>query len=73
MPISRVIDKRLVLDSLAFGIGWSISGICPDPGLVLVGAGNLHGMVFVAATLLGMGIFELLERYRAHYARQQDG
>ena len=62
MPTSRVIDKRLVLGSLAFGIGWGLAGICPGPGLVLVGSGNAQGMVFVAAMLVGMGIFELLER-----------
>lgn len=62
MPTSRVIDKRLVLGSLAFGIGWGLAGICPGPGLVLVGSGNPQGMVFVAAMLVGMGIFELLER-----------
>lgn len=73
LPTSRVIDKRLVFGSLAFGIGWGLSGICPGPGLVLVGTGSLHGMVFVAAMLLGMAIFELLERYRARQAKQQDG
>lgn len=62
MPTSRVIDKRLVLGSLAFGIGWGLAGICPGPGLVLVGSGNTQGMVFVAAMLVGMGVFELLER-----------
>lgn len=65
LPTSRVIDKRLVLGSLAFGIGWGLAGICPGPGLVLVGTGSLHGIVFVAAMLLGMAIFEFLERYRA--------
>ena len=64
MPTSRVIDKRLVLGSLAFGIGWGLAGICPGPGLVLVGSGNAQGMVFVAAMLVGMGIFELLERHK---------
>lgn len=69
LPTSRVIDKRLILGSLAFGIGWGMAGICPGPGLVLLGAGNLHGMVFVAAMLLGMGIFELLERHRASHSK----
>lgn len=62
LPTSRFIDKRLVLGSLAFGIGWGLAGICPGPGLVLVGAGSLEGVVFIVAMLFGMGIFELLER-----------
>lgn len=69
LPTSRVIDKRLILGSLAFGIGWGIAGICPGPGLVLVGTGNLHGVVFVLAMLAGMGIFEMLERYRVRHSK----
>ncbi len=65
LPASRVIDKRLVLGSLAFGIGWGTAGICPGPALVLLGSGSVKGMVFVAAMLLGMGIFEILERNRS--------
>jgi uncharacterized membrane protein YedE/YeeE len=65
LPTARVIDKRLVLGSLAFGIGWGMAGICPGPALVLLGTGSSKGIVFVAAMLLGMGIFEILERYRS--------
>lgn len=68
LPTSREIDRRLVFGSLAFGIGWGIAGICPGPGLVLVGTGSLHGIVFVVAMLIGMGVFELLERYRANHS-----
>lgn len=64
LPTARVIDKRLVLGSLAFGIGWGMAGICPGPALVLLGTGSSKGIVFVAAMLLGMGIFEILERSR---------
>ncbi len=64
LPTARVIDKRLILGSLAFGIGWGMAGICPGPALVLLGAGSSKGIVFVAAMLLGMGVFEILERSR---------
>ncbi len=64
LPTARVIDKRLILGSLTFGIGWGMAGICPGPALVLLGAGSSKGIVFVAAMLLGMGIFEILERSR---------
>ena len=64
LPTARVIDKRLILGSLAFGIGWGLAGICPGPALVLLGAGSSKGIVFVVAMLLGMGIFEILERSR---------
>ncbi|CAN5386732.1 YeeE/YedE thiosulfate transporter family protein [soil metagenome] len=62
LPTSRVIDRRLVVGSLLFGIGWGMAGFCPGPALVAVGMGEAKALVFVAAMLAGMGIFELLER-----------
>lgn len=62
LPDARHIDRRLVGGSLLFGAGWGLAGFCPGPALVALGMGELKAMVFVAAMLLGMGVFELLER-----------
>lgn len=62
LPASRNIDRRLVFGSVLFGIGWSVAGFCPGPALVALGMGELKALVFVAAMLVGMGIFEFLER-----------
>ena len=64
LPTSRQIDRRLVGGSLLFGIGWGIAGYCPGPALVALGMGQLKALVFVAAMLAGMALFELLERRR---------
>mgnify|MGYP000063305250 CR=1 FL=1 len=61
LPASRDIDRRLVGGNLLFGIGWGIAGFCPGPGLVALGMGEVKALVFVAAMLAGMGIWELLE------------
>jgi uncharacterized membrane protein YedE/YeeE len=61
-PSTRVIDRRLVLGSLAFGVGWGLAGFCPGPALVGLGIGEIKALVFVVAMLVGMGLFELLER-----------
>ena len=58
------IDRRLVAGSVLFGIGWGIAGFCPGPGLVALGMGEVKGLVFVAAMLTGMGVFELLNRHK---------
>jgi uncharacterized membrane protein YedE/YeeE len=63
-PAARAIDRRLLGGSLLFGIGWGIAGFCPGPALVALGMGEVKALVFVAAMLAGMGIFELLERRR---------
>ena len=60
-PTSRLIDKRLVIGALIFGIGWGLAGICPAPAFVLLGTGSIKGVVFLIAMLIGMGIFELTE------------
>ena len=65
LPTSRTIDRRLVAGSIVFGIGWGLAGVCPGPGLVVLGAGRSEGIVFVAALLAGMAAFELLERRSA--------
>lgn len=61
LPSVRHIDRRLVVGSALFGIGWGIAGFCPGPSLVALGMGEVKALVFVAAMLAGMGIFELLE------------
>jgi uncharacterized membrane protein YedE/YeeE len=65
LPTARHIDRRLVGGSLLFGVGWGVAGFCPGPALAAVGMGELKAAVFVAAMLLGMGLFELLERRAA--------
>jgi uncharacterized membrane protein YedE/YeeE len=60
LPASRTIDWPLIGGSLVFGVGWGIAGICPGPGIVLLGAGIAKGTVFVVSMLAGMLIYELL-------------
>ncbi len=64
MPTNQLIDKRLVFGSAIFGIGWGLAGICPGPGIVLLGAGETKGLVFVSALVLGVLIFRLIDRSR---------
>lgn len=64
LPTRNDVDRRLILGSLAFGVGWGIAGICPGPALAMLGSGAWQSMVFVVAMLGGILIFELLERRR---------
>ena len=66
LPTSSKVDSRLILGSLVFGIGWGLAGICPGPGLVLAASGHSGAVVFVAAMLLGMLIFDRLEKRRTN-------
>lgn len=62
LPTATQVDKRLIGGGVLFGIGWGLAGICPGPGLVLLGAGTLKGFVFVTAMVAGMLIFQWLEK-----------
>jgi len=64
LPSARHIDRRLVAGSVLFGFGWGIAGFCPGPGLVSLGMGEAKALVFVAAMLVGMGVFEFFERHK---------
>lgn len=60
LPKSTVVDWRLVLGGILFGVGWGIAGYCPGPGIVAASAGSLAAGVFVVAMLAGMTIHDRL-------------
>jgi uncharacterized membrane protein YedE/YeeE len=64
LPTQTRIDRRLVLGSLAFGIGWGLAGFCPGPALALLATGQHKVIVFLLAMVAGMGVFEVLELRR---------
>jgi uncharacterized membrane protein YedE/YeeE len=51
------LDYKLFAGSALFGIGWGMAGICPGPGVVLLGRGAPDFFVFVGAMLGGMLLF----------------
>lgn len=64
LPENRVINLRLIAGSVLFGIGWGLTGICPGPGLVLLGAGVDAGVVYILALLAGMALYSVIEKAR---------
>ncbi len=59
LPTANAIDRRLVIGSLVFGVGWGLAGFCPGPALVAAGAGHWQAWVFAVAMLAGMWVYEL--------------
>ena len=51
------IDRKLVMGSAIFGIGWGISGYCPGPGIVALTSGEWNPILFVVALVVGMFAF----------------
>ena len=61
MPTKTTINKKLLIGAMLFGIGWGLVGICPGPGIVLLGTGVWQAYVFIPAMIVGMLIYQWLE------------
>ena len=61
MPSKTVINKKLLIGAMLFGIGWGLVGICPGPGIVLLGTGQWQAYVFIPAMIIGMLAYQWLE------------
>lgn len=62
LPLTKQIDRRLMIGSLLFGAGWGLAGYCPGPALTSLLSGNLAPVIFVLAMLAGMAVHEVMER-----------
>ena len=54
-PPPTVLDRRLIVGSVLFGVGWGLAGLCPGPSIASLSYGGAGGLVFLAAMLVGMG------------------
>jgi len=71
IPGARQIDRRLILGGLTFGIGWGLAGYCPGPALASLASGGSQPLLFTAAMLVGMAIFEIQDRYARAAAKKE--
>jgi uncharacterized membrane protein YedE/YeeE len=59
LPDNKDIDRRLLVGSGLFGIGWGLSGYCPGPALVSLTSGTPQPWIFCSAMVVGMLLFEV--------------
>lgn len=60
LPKAKFIDRKLVIGSAIFGIGWGIGGFCPGAAIPALGLGHASAFIFVAAMLVGILIARAL-------------
>ena len=53
LPKNTLIDKKLLIGSGLFGVGWGLVGYCPGPALVSFGAGISMAWWFLPAMIAG--------------------
>jgi uncharacterized membrane protein YedE/YeeE len=49
------LDRRLIIGSVLFGIGWGLAGLCPGPAIASISYGGTGGLIFLVSMLVGMG------------------
>ena len=65
LPATSPIDRRLLLGSAIFGIGWGMAGFCPGPALTSLSLGLAPVVLFVVAMLAGMTLHDRVWLRRA--------
>ena len=57
-PTPTRVDGRLIAGAALFGVGWGLSGFCPGPAVVALGAATRAAAWFVPAMLAGMWLHD---------------
>lgn len=60
LPQNRRVDRRLLLGSAVFGVGWGLAGICPGPAVAVLLSGHWQPLLFMLAMLSGLFAQRLL-------------
>ena len=51
---SRQIDRKLIIGSAIFGMGWGLAGLCPGPVVASIGLDPARIFPFLAVMLIGL-------------------
>ena len=62
LPTNKMVDKKLILGALIFGLGWGWAGICPGPGIVSLASGKTEVLIFIGSMVAGMYLFKFIEK-----------
>lgn len=57
--IPTIIDTKLIIGSITFGIGWGIAGICPGPALVIATHFPKEICLFLVSMIIGGKIADI--------------
>ncbi|MBZ4371741.1 DUF6691 family protein [Corallococcus sp. AS-1-6] len=67
------LDRKLLVGSALFGVGWGLGGYCPGPALTSLASGASGVLVFVPAMFAGMYLAQVLQTRRGATAGRSPG
>jgi len=53
----KPLNRGTIAGSLLFGVGWSLTGMCPGPILVNIGEGKVYALAALAGAVAGAALF----------------
>ena len=61
VPTLTKVDKKLVIGSSIFGIGWGLGGMCPGPAIVSVASSehSVNMWIWLIGLLIGMRLYPM--------------
>lgn len=62
LPATSLIDRKLIVGAMLFGIGWGLAGLCPGPALGALVIEPVSAGIFVVSMIVGMAIHRLARR-----------
>lgn len=62
LPRTTLLDRRLVVGAILFGVGWGIGGLCPGPAVADLAVAPMAAGTFVIAMLIGMAAHRITAR-----------
>ena len=63
IPLNQVIDKKLIIGSSIFGIGWGLSGLCPGPAIGILVSHIFPCIYFMITMLMGLYLGKKINNY----------
>ena len=60
LPAARQIDRKLVIGSVLFGIGWGLAGLCPGPVIASIGLDPAGIFPFLLVMLAGLKLGSMI-------------
>ena len=59
---NKNIDKKLLIGSGLFGVGWGLAGLCPGPAIASISFLNPSSLIFVLFMFVGFFIANRIEK-----------
>jgi uncharacterized membrane protein YedE/YeeE len=60
LPLTKLIDKPLIIGALLFGAGWGLSGLCPGPAIAAIAYLEPKVLGFIVTMIIGFKVADFV-------------